>query len=429
MSKLNKSVIFNIENIFIFIMKTMNSYENLKEWIIKNGGYIHPGIGIDESCPENRILIANQKIENNELIFKIPKHLCIQEEVDLSINELFIISAKNIRKIISLHREFELGEKSLHYPYLSMLQDLKSYQSHPYYQIKYHPEKSTEWEKICNFSKICNIRVLKNKMTKLFFEKIHKLPLTDEQILYYELLIMTRVWDNIGFVPFADLFQSTQDSKMFLLENDEKTHYQLTVDRTYEPNQTIWINYGIFDETILYTNFGFIDDIDEKRNLSRTLRVTIPNLPTNLPETKLNKFKEEKLSTLPKNEIYFSSKGISNSLLAHLRVLNLSEKDFLFLENNKDFKTIVSMENEMHVLKSVLSLLFSQIFPSKEMVQESKRIISEGVKNSTSYHLAKITMYQRDIFNFVFHLTLKGILGIFNLPNDFEIKFNHHLLD
>jgi hypothetical protein len=412
-----------------------NSFEKLKEWIIKNGGYIHPGIGIDESCPENRILISKQKIEKNELIFKIPKHLCINGEIDLSLNELFTISAKDIRKIISLDREFQLGEKSIHYPYLSMLQDLKSYETHPYYQIKYHPEKSTEWQKICNFSKICEIRVLKNKVTKMYFEKILKLPLTDEQILYYELLIMTRSWDKLGFVPFADLFQSTQDSKMFLVENEEKTHCQLTVDRTYEPNQTIWINYGIFDESLLYTNFGFIDDIDEKRNLSRTLRVTLPKLSNqrNLSETELWKFQEQKLSTLPKNEIYFSSKGISNCLMAYLRVLNLSEKDYLFLDKDKDFKTIVSLENEINVLKFVLVLLFSGIFPSKENVQESKRILSDNINYSTQsipYHLAKVTMYQKDIFNYVFNLTFKGIFGIFNLPNDLEIIFkNHHLLD
>jgi hypothetical protein len=122
--------------------------------------------------------------------------------------------------------------------------------------------------------------------------------------------------------------------------------------------------------------------------------------------------------------------GVSNCLMAYLRVLNLSEKDYLLLDKDKDFKTIVSLENEINVLKFVVSLLFSGIFPSKENLQESKRILLDGIKNSTEYHFAKLTMYQKDIFNSVFNLTFKGIFGIFNLPNDLEIKFkNHHLLD
>jgi hypothetical protein len=45
-------------------------------------------------------------------------------------------------------------------------------------------------------------------------------------------------------------------------DNNNTVFYELVIDRDYEANDVIYINYMIFDESLLYSNFGFIDDSD-----------------------------------------------------------------------------------------------------------------------------------------------------------------------
>ena len=413
----------------------MSEFEKLKQWIINNGGYIHPGIGIQENDPDNRILISTQRIEENTLIFEIPKQMCITEDFDLSVQPIFSLVEPDIRRISKLYKVFQLGESSFYYLYLSFLQHLDSYKNHPHYEFYYHPEKYEQYSKICNFSKLSEIKITRQKIIKKFFDKVLNLNISDEEILYYELLIMTRCWDKVGFVPFADLFQSTQTSKMFL--GNTETHYRLIVDRTYEPNDTIWINYGMFDESLLYTSFGFVDDLEDKReSTSRSMKIFPPNnISTNNLELKT--YKEDQIASLSKNHYYISTKGISNSLLAHLRIMYLTESEYELMgdDKNKDFKQIISLENEFHTIKYIMACLFSDLFPTKEMVEESQKIISSYSNNtnkadSIEYNMAKITMYQKDIFKYTFKLAMKGINTMLGIPSQINASYeNHHLLD
>lgn len=414
----------------------MSSFEFLKKWIQENNGFIHPDISLDQTDPNNRVLICTKNIKQNELIFDIPKELCIGKDNSLNISNTMFES--DIRQINSLHREFSIKENSKYYPYLCMMNDIGAYHQHPLYVLNKNPHLSKRWSKICNFSKIFDLRILKIKTIKLYFENNLGLKISDEQIMYYELLIMTRCWDNIGFVPFADLFQSCQTSEMLLAENEEKTHYQLHTDRDYKPGDTIWINYGIYDEALIYSTFGFIDDVQETRNIMRTIKIVPPSIFKKGSDDIAHK--HEKITELKKNQHFLSTTGISNSLLEYFRVYNLSQRDYeriltvsgSDLNNSNYMKEFISLENELAVLRDLITILFSRIFPTKGMVDESDMILNNKDidRSSVEYHLAKITLYQKQIFKNVFNLILKSWIGILRVPKEIIWQFgNHHLLD
>ena len=406
----------------------MEKFENLKKWIMDNGGFVHPALGIDISCPENRIIIANEKIKKDELILRIPKKLTICSDPNIKVDKNFEFIRETVSIVPILHNEFKKGEDSFYYPYLSMLNGLDSYKNHPHYVLMKRPDFEKEWKKISNIVGMLSLKTLRERIMNIYLEKNMNFIIDQDTVLYYHLLYMTRAWSDIGFVPFADLFQSKQTSLMALNskldQKDNITFYELVIDQDYEPNEVIYINYMLFDESILYCNFGFIDDVDEKRNDSaRTIQIK-PKKFVNVNNSELECFKEKTLGQFPMNKLFISSLGISDALHQYLRISNLTEKDFgtkdtLDILNNK----IISIDNELTIFKSIFNFLQSTC-PTEEMVYNSEKILSDSsyVSSSVEYNLAKITIYQKKIFNAVYKTITETWDKILNAPS------NHYLL-
>lgn len=420
-----------------------SKFERLKEWIISNGGYIHDGIGIDETNEKNRVLIAKENISKDTLIFEIPKHLCLTENPDLNVNPNFSKFKKEIHLVSVLKREFDLGSKSFYEPYLSFLPSIEDLKEHPVYIAYKNPEKLSEWKDICIFSGSVSIAITNFKFVKLYFDNIANIDFPEDDMLYYYLLMITRSWGELGFVPFADLFQSRQTSTMFLAKDDEDTKQKLTVDRNYNPDDVIWINYGLFDETLIYSNFGFIDDIDNQEFIHRSMRVMLTK--EGKQEGPLKEFVINELSKYKANNLFFSTAGISKAVFEYLRIINLTEKEYESISkdelNNQDYmKNLISIENEFKVYRSLFSIIFSPIFPTKEMINVSKDILNKAnsheqntqseTKNSVEYHLATLTMIQKEIFRNTFSSLLRTWIQVIGVPSEIVSTFkNHHLLD
>jgi hypothetical protein len=414
-------------------MPVVSKFDQLKEWVISNGGYIHSGIGIDETNVDNRVLIAKEDISNQVMIFEIPKHLCLFKNDELQVNPNFENFERQIHLVSLLKREFELGTKSFHYPYLNFLPSINEFKTHPVYIAVKNPNKITEWKKICVFSGSVSIAITSLKFIKLYFDKILKIEISDDELLYYYLLIITRSWGDGGFVPFADLFQSRQNSMMFLDTNQEENKHKLFVDRTYKPNDVIWINYGLFDDSLTYSNFGFIDDIDNRESIPRSIRVTLAK-EGNQTGTLKDFVKRELSSKYKANNIFFSSLGISKAIFEYLRIINLTEQEYELLsktdiEQGIYMKKIISIENEFKVYQNLFSIIFSSNFPTKEMVELSKDIIKQN-RFDNEYYFAKLTMIQKDIFKNTFSSLIKTWTGSIGVPSSILFTFqNHHLLD
>ena len=409
----------------------MSKFDELKKWIVVNGGYVHDGIGIDESNPGNRILVAKEPLDDIKII-SIPKHLCLFKSDDvIHIPPEFKKFEFLIHLIYLLKKEFDLDTKSFYYPFLSFLPGIEEFKNHPIYVAFHEPEKILEWKKICNNCDLINIRLTTMKLIKLFFDKILRIEISKEDFLYYYLLVITRTWADIGFVPFADLFQSRQSSMMFL-DKDEEGNHILSTKRKYDTNDVIWINYGTYDEMLIYLNFGFIDDIENKESVHRSMHINLHQ--TIKQEGELKIFIENNLKGYKSNLNFLSTFGLSKKIFEYLRIFHLTPKEYESIsEKSKQtyMTSIISIENELKLFKTIFSILFSSEFPSREMIQMSNEILLQSKdRSNVEYHLAKLTVYQKEIFKTTFSYLMKSWMEIINIPSEISIIFqNHHLLD
>lgn len=411
----------------------MSKFDQLKEWIVSNGGFIHDGIGIDETNVGNRVLIAKEEIPRDTLIFEIPRRLCVVRNDNLKVNPNFEKFEREIHLVSVLKQEFGLGEKSFYYPYLNFLPSIEDFKDHPVYIAYKNAEKLSEWRKICTFSGAVSIVMTNLKFVKLYFDKMMKVEFSEDELLYYYLLIITRTWGEVGFVPFADLFQSRQTSMMFLDKKDDTMNQILTVDRDYKINDVIWINYGLFDDCLTYSSFAFVDDIDNTESLPRSMRVILSK--EGKQQGTLREFVKVELGKYKANNLFFNSGGVSKAIFEYLRIINLSQKEYETIPKNDIeqgtyMKRIISIENEFKVYQNLFSILFSSSFPTKEMLEISRDILKKGTKENVEYNLATLTMIQKDIFKNTFTSLIKIWTESIGVPSEIVSTYkNHHLLD
>jgi hypothetical protein len=89
---------------------------------------------------------------------------------------------------------------------------------------------------------------------------------------------------------------------------------------------------------------------------------------------------------------------------------------------------MISLDNELSVLRSILNFLNSTSFPTEEMVSVSEKIVSDSTVeiSSVEYNLAKLTLYQKKIFNTIYNqcLSLNECWSkMLNIPS------SHHLIE
>jgi hypothetical protein len=148
-------------------------------------------------------------------------------------------------------------------------------------------------------------------------------------------------------------------------------------------------------------------------------------------EGALKEFVKSELNKFKPNTLFFSTSGISKAIFEYLRIINLTEKEYeLILKNELNYMKIVSIENEFKVYQNLFSIIFSSNFPTKEMAEKSRDILKKEKIDNVEYHLASLTMIQKEIFKNTFSSLVRTWIEAMGVPSDMLSTFkNHHLLD
>lgn len=321
-------------------------YQDLVNWIIQNDGYVNEKLTISNGL-YGREIIANEEIASNEFLFKIPKKLYLNpDNCNLSIdNNIFEYREK---VCISLLKE-TFNESSFWKPYLNLLMKIEEFENHPLvlFMNGKFPNVSERIYELAknnyqNFINFHNKLIKYNETNKIFNFEL-KVTFT----LWSYLSVMTRMWTNVGLVPFADLLQHSNESNISL--NSDNDSSNMIAQNNIKQDEIVYDNYLIQDDISLYLNFGFVDKSGNDVS-SINFRIDTENM---LLKNIIN-FETSKIE--PK--YFISTKGININLMKALRIISLNENDIKNLDfDNIDFSKIVSINNELRALRKLKNRL------------------------------------------------------------------------
>jgi hypothetical protein len=314
-------------------------FNNLCNWMSTNGGFVNPKLSLING-QFGRTVIANQKIENED-IFTLPKNLVLNHEnCDLNI-EGDQFKHRDLT-VISLLKEY-YKPNSFWKDYLNLLPSLSEFKEHPlviYIKGNFPTVSESIYNKVQN---------LNNEFTSLYDKLIeinnqHKIveSFTKEDLLWAFLITSTRMWTGFGLVPFADLLQHSNNSNMILSDRDSNLF--MMTDYIGE-GEEVFDNYALNDDITLFVNFGFVES-------SNTAVVSINFI---FEETILDGLKSSILNRRKLLPMNISSLGINQNLMRFIR-LNLIDESDLKLVNLSDEElgnSMISLENELRCLKKV----------------------------------------------------------------------------
>lgn len=314
-------------------------FNNLCNWISTNGGYVNPKLSLING-KFGRTVIANQKIENED-IFTLPKSLVLNHEnCNLNIEDDKFTNRD--LTVISLLKEY-YKPNSFWKDYLNLLPSLSEFKDHPLVIYikgnfpnvsenvsikieKLHSEFVSLYDK---FTELNN----KNKIVESF---------TRNELLWAFLATSTRMWTNIGLVPFADLLQHSNSSNMILSDRDSSF---FMMSESIGEGEEVFDNYALNDDLTLFTNFGFVESSD----------VAVISINFIFDETILDSLKSSILNRKKIAPINISSLGINQNLMRFIRINLIDEHDLKLINLSDDElgNSIISLENELRCLRKV----------------------------------------------------------------------------
>jgi hypothetical protein len=403
-------------------MDMNKKFQNLKKWITDNGGFIHDSLNLD-ILNSSRGIVVKEKIPQGTKLYEIPLLLTININLSSEINKFeskgVTYNQHLIKKILliqKLYLEFQKKEESFYYHYLSLLPLLKDLSDQPLYKAYYNKDIKTFVEKFKVYNERVILLILEelenvNQCITYFnsLEQTNNKIISCEDILYYYLLINTRSWGEYGMVPFLDLFQHRSINYTEFIDDTVKKILKCTSNKKLRENRFVYINYGIFDEEKLYTNYGFIAQnkkvsyprftnvflnlqIDQKNNLDQFIynQISILNSNTNI-----------------KNKLYFSNEEkLNETLMYYLRIINLNLTDMKnidWTQTNLYYSNRISLENELKCYKMLLSLINSKFEIQKkldiinknddEFLQTLKLLSNIEINNLTSLKLTIVKLW------------------------------------
>jgi len=345
---------------------------SFKKWITDNGGYVNDSLTVDYH-KQGRRIIANQKIHEGDLLIKMPDKILINEKKFNNIPNinLWIESdispwlSNNINKtMILLIYLKSLGKNSFYYPYISSLPLLKDLKYLPLF--KSNAENLRLWQKLStNFYTLIKHQIdfvnnFYNKLLELnnTYPIININPLsynstTDPDILFSlsqwaYVIYNTRFFgdsDNGGFIPFVDIFQHNYQSDIVLTISEGNVIIQNKSE--ISTNEEIYLNYGIYDTTTILANYGILPTND-----LMYMNITIN---TNIR----NKFIEKELEQFKNTKFYLTNLFPEVKLFYYLRIASLNDYEIKTRQLTDKFyyKSRISLENELKILRLILNLI------------------------------------------------------------------------
>jgi len=296
----------------------------------------------------------------------------------------------------------------------------KDYEYHPVYQ--YRPECKERWAKI-NEAATLSIENHVN-IAKMLFEEAKKyVEVTEEEVKWFYLILLTRQWGGFGLVPFADNLQHSNKSTMYLgnvvVEDVERVGFRVPKEGLKKGEQ-VFDNYGICDEMVTYTSFGFIDEMHSD-NIIRFYRLTLNNSMT--VAHGLDNFKEAEIKRIFKDQRFFHITNLilHPTIMEYLRIMNLNADDMKLIDPTTTYwKQVISMNNEGNVHMQLINLIKKGgLVAPKEAVDYAQRIMRKHKAGSVEWSLARLVVIRQDIVT----KTLEKL--IVSWVNQLQIPFKH----
>ena len=232
-------------------MELNYKFINLCNWINENGGFVNSSLSIDYSGSDGKFIKTNSKLSKGDELFSIPDHLLLNKiNVGLDINS----GSEKIDTTISLLYELK-EEESFWEPYFNILPNISDFKDHPLFLFK--SGKIKDLSNFANYelSSVYNEFLSLNKYLNEI--KLFDVVFEDE-VFWAFLIVITRMWQNSGLVPMADLFQHSYDSNISL--SKELLLNKMKSDRDFNDGEIIYDNYLIKSDSTLFFNFGFLQN-------------------------------------------------------------------------------------------------------------------------------------------------------------------------
>ena len=350
----------------------INSFENLKSWINQNGGYVNDKLSLVPTADNRLSIVCNTNLENEKL-FLINKRLILNlENSDLKLE----LGDMDFRNKLTLALLYEIKNPNTRFTnYFKLLPSLDRYREHPIFLFSENKfprfsekiyiraqEIYQRFINLLNFCKSSNDDFLKT--------------VTQEELFWSYLTVITRYIDGVGLVHLFDNFQHSNDSNTrFILEID---NIQLSLDGVYSIGE------------IVYTNQNYKDDIDFFLHRGALEKSEVCHLRAQFnfkdkPDVIKNIINSSKLTS----DLHYSSLGLSNTLLYYLRTNMLSELDLILMSKDYNFyEQLITLENERKCLQKIKVNL--SMLNSKEELEYVKVNLSTFEQNSLEYNICQI---------------------------------------
>lgn len=349
----------------------MNSFENLKSWINKNGGYVNDKLSLVPTSDSRLSIVCNTNLDNEKL-FLINKNLILSpEKSQIGID----FNGMDFKNKLSLALLFELkSENSFFNNYFQLLPPLESYKEHPIFLFsenkfprfseKIYVKAQEIYQKFVNLYNFCN------NSNNDFLKNLNY-----DEILWAYLTVISRSVDDVGLVPLFDFFQHLNESNSYLVDNTDS--YTLTLSGGHSIGEIVYVNNDYKDEIEIFLNKGIVDKTD----------ICFLKMEFQFKQ------KSDIINTIVKNSNikpgYISSLGVNANLLYYLRVNMMSESDLIFMSKNYNFyEEIISIDNERRSLQKLKAKLSN--LNSKEELDYVNSNLTQLSKDSLEFKICKI---------------------------------------
>jgi hypothetical protein len=396
-------------------MNTETLFLNLKKWVINNGGYVNDKLSLTDTKYNGRAIISNDNITANEQLFKIP------ESVKINISKLTTLPTYKSESFYKenminnqytflvaflLYHYFILKQDSFFYPYISLLPKPADFADHPINKMdsikvldKLNRKIKPTIEGLINHLNIIHGELLKSDLLPINL-------ITTENIKWAYLVFRTRQWANQGLVPIADLLQHSNKSELLLTIDNETNSGIMTTKTDINKNNIIYDNYGIYDDTVLLCNFGFIDNNGELNkilndNIDHTYMLKV-DFEAKIDDSKfIGRLKDREMKLYRENKTFFiTNKGLCISLLNYLRIGAISETDLKLINiDSAYYENVISLENEARVITWIKTIIKNQFYEGNadEHSKYCKKICKKHNSDSIEYKMAVLNLIYIDV--------------------------------
>jgi hypothetical protein len=346
----------------------LNKYQNLCDWITHHGGFVNPKLKIEQTEKFGRSIIATQQLEVGEELFKLPKELHLNPETTgLSKYNLSEHFEYRDQVVISLLYECQ-NTNTKWRPYVLLLPQLKDFESHPmiiFYQNKFPNFSQDILNRVSTLYQSFNNFYVKLQHYNSQVNKIFNVVPNFNECIWAFLTVITRMWANAGLVPYADMLQHSNDSKIYL-DTIGVNFSIMTCKNIINQGSIIFDNYLVQDDITLYVNFGFVEETPTT-HLSVGFQFDTANSFINsIIKSEIQKFQNRK--------IYISTEGINTDIMAFLRLNLLDSNDFRLgqLDNENFFHQLITLSNELRCLQKLKNRVNYLIDPKEiEFVEKN----------------------------------------------------------